>query len=90
MKTIQFNTSNIRKKTINSIDVYEQSNHLEYIVNIINDVTFSHRHYIESELKCKLSSYKQQDKNKRKFNEDLYIRYDCLLKKIADSKLLCY
>ena len=90
MKTIQYDTSNIRKKTIDDQDVYDFNNHLEYITNIVNDISFCHRHYIESEIKCKLSSYKQQDKIKRKFNEELYISYDCLLNKIADSNLKCY
>lgn len=90
MKTIIYNTSNIRKKSIDNQDVYDFNNHIEYITYIVNDISFCHRHYIESEIKCKLSSYKQQDKIKRKFNDELYISYNCLINKIADSKLKCY
>lgn len=90
MKTIKYDVSNIRKKAISEMDVYDNTNHMTYITNIIYDISFAHRHYIETEIKTKLSSYKQQDKNKRKYNEDLYISYDCLLHKIKDSNLKCY
>ena len=42
------------------------------------------------ELKKKYNAYKQQDKNKSKFDEDKYISFDAMIQKIIDSNLKCY
>ena len=44
---------------------------------------------INSEIKCKLDGYKQQDIKKDKFNLENFITYDNILEKLVESKLKC-
>lgn len=45
---------------------------------------------VKKEIKKKLSSYKQQDLTKKKFNENKIITVDEILEKLVGSKLKCY
>jgi hypothetical protein len=44
----------------------------------------------EREIKKKLQSYKSQDKQKHKFDNDQMITYKEIIKKLYDCKLKCY
>ena len=89
MKKIIYNT-NIKKNVIDSEELYDINNHLLYIDKIYNNVEFIHRNYIENEIKKKYSSYIQQDKRKRKYNNEMHITYDELIYKLYLSNLSCY
>ena len=45
---------------------------------------------VKKEIKKKLSSYKQQDRSKKKLNENKIITADEILEKLVGSKLKCY
>tara|TARA_A100001015_G_C14638418_1_gene574474 strand:+ start:210 stop:680 length:471 start_codon:yes stop_codon:yes gene_type:complete len=46
--------------------------------------------YITSEVKKKISSYKQQDKKKNKFDENTIIKLDETIEKMVECKLKCF
>lgn len=93
MKKIVFDDPYQRKNIYKEDDereLYDQKNHLDYLSNIIDDVDFSYNKIIQKEIKKKFYSYKSQDKNKNKFDEEEHITYSQLLNKLFDSKLKCY
>ena len=68
-----------------------QKNQVNYINNIYIGTDFPEKSLIINELKSKLSSYKQQDKNKD-YDEDCcsLITLDNIIEKLVSSKLKCY
>lgn len=80
----------MKKNIIDSEEIYETKNHLLYIDKIYNNVDFTHRSFIENEIKKKYSSYIQQDKKKRKYNDKRHITYNELIYKLFMSNLSCY
>jgi hypothetical protein len=50
----------------------------------------TYSHYITSEVKKKISSYKQQDKKKNKFDENTIIKLDETIEKMVECKLKCF
>ena len=87
MKTIIYNT-NYKKKKSDNVLIYD----ISYQLLHINNIYYNTEPNIEiiREIKKKYNSYKQQDKLKKKYDNDKFITYDELLKKIYDSKLKCY
>jgi hypothetical protein len=69
---------------------YDISCQIIYITDIYNDISFEHDIDIHRELKKKYSSYKQQDKLKRKYNADKHITYKEMISKLYHSNLKCY
>tara|TARA_B110001469_G_C9507484_1_gene253078 strand:- start:268 stop:732 length:465 start_codon:yes stop_codon:yes gene_type:complete len=88
MKTIIYN--DFKKKINKSQDlfIYDLSYQFIHIDKIYNNNKPSIE--IIREIKKKHSSYKQQDKLKKKYDIKHFITYDELLKKLYDSKLECY
>lgn len=93
------NNSKIREKVKNlNIDnsnnildnLKIQKNQIEYINNIFLGNNFPEKDLIISELKSKLSSYKQQDKKKEYIEDTNLINLDNIIEKLVISKLKCY
>jgi len=82
MKHIIFNNTTIRKNNY-SPDI-DQMAIIEMLYNEQNNEEF------EKEIKKKLQSYKSQDKQKHKFDNDQMITYKEIIKKLYDCKLKCY
>lgn len=45
---------------------------------------------LQQEVERKISSYKQQDLLKNKYNEVLFIDIECILKKLIDTEMQCF
>lgn len=88
MKTIIYN--DFKKKNNISQDLFKYD--LSYQFIHIDKIYHNNKPTIEiiREIKKKYSSYKQQDKLKKKYDIKYFITYDELLKKLYDSKLKCY
>tara|TARA_B100001175_G_scaffold172970_1_gene146762 strand:- start:2926 stop:3471 length:546 start_codon:yes stop_codon:yes gene_type:complete len=88
-----------REKIINlpndiSQNIIQNINNHQYQLNIINklylDETFPEKKFIISELKSKISSYKQQDIKKTIHEKDNLISIDDVIEKLVSCKLKCY
>ena len=82
MKQIIFNDTTIKKNNY-SPDI-DQMTIIELLYNEQNNEEF------EREIKKKLQSYKSQDKQKHKFDNEQMITYKEIIKKLYDCKLKCY
>lgn len=91
MKKIVFNDPYVKKNSELVDDyLYDSSKHLNYIYKLINNIDFSHNKIILNSIKKKYSSYKSQDKLKRKYDEQQFISLNELLFKLQKSNLRCY
>ena len=104
MKHIIFNDPYNKKSLVSEIDNENQFLIIEAIYNnltnadiidtgvkdennLIND---NIKKEFEKEIKKKLNSYKNQDKQKNKFDSEKIITYTEIIKKLYESKLKCY
>jgi hypothetical protein len=62
-------------------DIYYKSN---------EDENIQVKSILQEEIERKISSYKQQDLIKKKYNEHLFIEIECILKKLIDNNMLCF
>lgn len=79
---------NIKKESI-GIE-YNMLQQQSFINMLYLNEEFTEKKELIKSLKKKLNSYKQQDIKKEKFDENKFIKYNCLLEKIILSKLKCY
>jgi hypothetical protein len=54
------------------------------------DINIHEKNLLRQEIERKISSYKQQDLLKNKYNESLFIDLDCILKKIIETDMQCF
>jgi hypothetical protein len=54
------------------------------------DINIHEKNLLRQEIERKISSYKQQDLLKNKYNESLFINLDCILKKIIETDMQCF
>jgi len=82
------NKYNINEKFFN----YEvQLQLLKEIYNKTNEeVHMREKTIFSQELERKISSYKQQDLLKKRYNELFFINIDCILKKLIDVNMICF
>lgn len=83
-------TKQFEKYDICLNNLYDQTNHLHMINNLYFDKEFNEKQVLISNLKKRLSSYKQQDVKKRRYNKDLFISFDRLIELLLVSKLRCH
>ena len=78
-----------RSKITDPFDI--DSNQELNILNryFLNEETM-YSYYISSEISKKISSYKQQDKKKHKFNENTFINPEVTVEKMVECKLKCF
>lgn len=81
----------IKKKKIN-FENFENKKTKLFLNQLFLNPDFDHEisQILSSELKKKISSYKQQDIRKKKYHESSFITYSQLLEKLVISQLSCY
>jgi hypothetical protein len=105
MKHIIFNDPYNKKKVVSEIDNENQLLMIEILykkININNESNNESNNEIinnelkkdeitfEREIKKKLNSYKNQDKQKNKYDSEKIITYNEIIQKLYESKLKCY
>ena len=91
MKKINFDDPYLKKNLLDDSDeLYNIENHELFIHDLYYNIDFSYNKILIREIKKKHSSYKSQDKLKKKYDEEQHITYDELLKKLYDCNLRCY
>jgi hypothetical protein len=70
--------------------VFNISDQINCIMKLYGDCDFQYKELYISELKKKLSGYKQQDIKKKKYDKNLFITYDDLIEKMIVSKHKCF
>ena len=67
-------------------------------IQIIKDIYYKSNQYenpqvkniLKEEIERKISSYRQQDLLKKKYNEPEFINIECILKKLIDTEMQCF
>ena len=90
MKKVIFDNPFEKKKIHEESIVHDRQKHLQFLFDISNQIISPACKIIISEIKKKLYSYKSQDKIKGKYDEEQFITYDELIRKLCDSNLMCY
>lgn len=85
-KKVKKNNKNIENKEF----LFNSTNHILMINKLYLNETFIGDYHVKKELKKKISSYKQQDLKKKKYNVDNFINEGELIEKLVISKLKCY
>ena len=94
-KCIQLNAEKVIKKRIPSIkwafteEQYEHSTQLTMIQNISTNNIDSISKTAVTEIHRKMSSYKQQDKLKKLFDESKFLTFDAIIHKMLECNLKC-
>jgi hypothetical protein len=70
-----------------SLLLSEQNNHLQ---NLINHENNNITNLLEKQIKRKISSYKSQDINKKRYNEDKFISFQEVLLLMNEEEIKCY
>lgn len=91
IKKIIFTKETEERKNIKNIndDVFHSENHLDMLKNLTSDINFDGNKDIIKCLKQKLNSYKTQDKRKKRYDKETFIKYCELLYKLIDSNMKC-
>lgn len=90
MKKIFFDDPFLKKNYSDDDNLYIKENQIQFLSNIYNNIDHSYNKIIIKDIKKKFSSYKSQDKLKKKFDLDNHITYSELLEKLYQSKLKCF
>ena len=90
MKKLIFDDPFIKKNSLDDDNLYKKENHNIFLSNIYNNIDHSYNKIITKDIKKKFSSYKAQDKLKKKFDLENHITYSELIEKLYQSKLKCY
>lgn len=77
-------------KDISDVTIFDIKKQIESIKKIFGECEFPNKMLYISELKKKLSGYKQQDIRKNKYDESLFITFDNLIEKMIVSKHRCF
>ena len=86
-----------RKKTTTDISncsnieniVVDNKSQLHLINKLYLDISFCEKNILTSEIKSKISGYKQQDLDKQIYNPETIITFEQLIEKLLSSKLKC-
>jgi hypothetical protein len=76
------------KKKIFDCDSINTKTYIEKMYNNVKDDDIIKQ--FEIEIKKKLNSYKNQDKQKNKFDPEQFITYNQIIKKLYECELKCY
>ena len=75
----------------NTIDIeYNMRQQKSFLNMIYLKQEFTEKKELERNIKRKHNSYKQQDIKKKKYDDNKFIKYNCLLELLIISKLKCY
>ena len=82
------------KKRVSMMDISQEvftlKEQVESIKKIYGNCDFKYKQLYVSEIKKKISGYKQQDIKKNKFDRELFITYDDLIEKMIISRHKCF
>jgi len=84
------NKERVTMKGISGENVFSVSEQISCIMKLYGGCDFQYKGLYVSELKKKLSGYKQQDVKKKKYDKELFITYDDLIEKMIVSKHRCF
>ena len=84
------NKERVSMKDISGELVFSIPEQINCIMKLYGDCDFQYKELYISELKRKLSGYKQQDIKKKKYDKELFITYDDLIEKMIVSKHKCF
>lgn len=90
MKKIIVHKKQIDKKIKPPMECLKETNHIKFINMCYLNETFKEKNKVITELKKKLTGYKNQDKKKDRHDECLFIKLEEVLEKLVISKLNCY
>tara|TARA_B100000424_G_C22852652_1_gene454599 strand:- start:102 stop:572 length:471 start_codon:yes stop_codon:yes gene_type:complete len=90
MKKIIFDDPFIKKNYVKDDYIYDKNNQILFLNNIIDNIDFSYNDFIIKDIKKKFSSYKSQDKQKKRYDDEQHITYEELLIKLKNSELKCF
>jgi len=69
---------------------YEYSNQLKLITDLSNNSLNDVEKIVVQEINKKISGYKQQDKLKKMYDENKFLTFETVIKKLLESQLKCY
>jgi hypothetical protein len=87
-----------KREVMNKYNVAENfltyDSQLQLIKEIYNkescDINSREKDILNQEIERKLTSYKQQDVLKKKYNENAFVDIDSVIKKIIDNEMKCF
>ena len=89
-RIINISTDSVKRDAcIPGVDVYNEKEQISKINKLFLGEEFEGYNEIIKCIKCKLSSYKTQDRKKNIFNSNNFITYTEILEKLVVSKLKC-
>ena len=77
-------------KDVSGNTVFDIKEQIECIKKLYGECDFQYKRLYISELKKKLSGYRQQDIKKKRLDNELFIVYDDLIEKMIVSKHRCF
>ena len=80
---------NIEKISIYPEYLYNSDNHISYMNKLFMNIPFENDIIIKKEIKIKISSYRQQDINKKRLDKNNFVSYENVIEKLVASKLRC-
>ena len=70
-------------------NLLDKNNHISFVNMLFLNNCFDGKKELQRELMNKLSNYKQQDKRKKRYNSESFIKLEELLEKLVVTKLKC-
>ena len=94
LKSINLTKKTEKRAAINTLDIsnccYDIDKQNELIKKLYLDVIFPENRKLRSQIVAKIGSYRKQDRNKERYNEEKFITYEETLEHLVSSKLLCH
>jgi hypothetical protein len=88
----------VKRNVINKYNIHEQFFDFEIQLQLLKEISnkineelhIREKTIISQEIERKISNYKQQDLLKKRYNETLFIHFDCILNKLIDVNMTCF
>lgn len=94
LKSINLTKKTGKRAAINTLDIsnccYDINNQNDLIKKLYLDVIFPENKKLRSQIVAKIGSYRKQDRNKQRYDEDKFIKFEETVELLVASKLLCH
>ena len=88
----------IKRDIVNKYNINERFFNYETQLQLLKEIYNKSNQHLNirektiffQEIEKKISNYKQQDLLKKKYNEELFIDIDCIIKKLIDVNMYCF
>jgi len=90
VETVTWELTDPQLESIFQYELIKKFEHIENNVQLTNQLDLPIYKLIKNHIKNKISSYKQQDINKKRFNNLEFINYNDVVSLIIDCKLNCH